>query len=117
MQTITTQRLQSLIENKTWEYILIDIREQQELKNGIIPTSKNIPFDELKNALQLSEEKFELKYNFKKPLKSDRVIFYCRTGTRAEIATKIALTLGFNAILYEESIWEWSQIDSNVRRY
>ena len=117
IQTITTHELQDIIKNKTKEYALIDIREKEELEHGIIPTSKNIPLGELKKALQLSEQEFELKYNFKKPSKSQQIIFYCRTGSRAEIATKIALALEFNAISYEESIWEWSKIDPNVKRY
>lgn len=116
MKIITTDELRELIDLNN-KYLLIDVRERDELKHGVIPTSKNIPLSEFKKALLMSENEFIMKYNFEKPLKSELLIVYCRTGVRACEASKIAISLGYGAVCYKESIWGWSKIDSSVKRY
>ena len=114
---ITRDELKRVIENKG-SYVLIDVREKEELAYGMIPTAKNVPLDELENALQMRADDFEKKYGFSKPGKNDRMIFHCRTGGRSARATQIAHTQGFlNVQNYKGSIWDWSEIDPNVRKY
>lgn len=115
-KTIKIKELKELIAKKK-DYILIDVRNPDELVNGIIPTSKNIPLDELENALEMNPEKFRESYNFSKFSKKDNLIFYCRTGGRSLIATNLAASKGYNARNYAGSIWEWSETDPKVKRY
>lgn len=113
---ITTKELQQLIRNKV-DYLLIDVRNKDELIHGMIPTAKNIPLPEVEHALDLTPEAFEKKYHFKKPTKQDSLIFHCRSGGRSQQAAMIAENRGYQAKNYAGSIWEWSEIDKNVKRY
>ena len=123
MEIISTEELKELIdENKDKEkkdYVLIDVRESDELVHGMIPTAVNVPLDEVEDALsELDQQAFKEKFGFEKPDKDDNIIFHCRTGGRSAQSTNTALSLGFvNAKNFAGSIWAWSEIDDNVRRY
>jgi len=117
VSVITTNELKELIESKG-SYILVDVRNKEELENGMIPTANNVPLPEIENALDLSPDEFQEKYNFPKFEKDDNLIFYCRTGGRSQMATSIVLSKGFTKCKnYAGSVWEWSEHDSNVKRY
>lgn len=117
METITRGELQTLIAMKG-EYILIDVREKEELHNGMILTAQHIPLGEIEFAFALSEEAFFQKYGFAKPQQEMLIIFYCRTGGRSSVATACAEHQGFlHAKNYAGSIYDWAEIDPNVRRY
>ncbi|CAG9802967.1 unnamed protein product [Chironomus riparius] len=80
------------------EKLLIDVREPQELEStGRIPTSINIPLDEVRKAFsdEISEQEFELMYGVKKPKKDDYLIFSCRTGRRSLKAINEIIPLGY----------------------
>ena len=98
-------------------YILIDVRNKDELIHGMIPTAKNIPLPELQQAFQLDVESFKEKYGFEKMKPEDNLIFYCRSGSRSQQAVFLALYLGYQARNYKGSIWEWSETDPQVHRY
>ena len=117
IKAISTEEVKNLIDSDSDNYILIDVRENEELENGMIPTAKNIPMGEIAKAFKKDEEDFEPEYGFITPSKDKTIIFYCRTGPRGEYAAKIALNAGFDAQVYEGSILEWSKIDSNVKMY
>ena len=105
---ISRNELKVKIDERLSNYVLVDVREKDELKFGMIPTAINIPLDELESKLSDSN-KFD---------KSMEIIFYCRTGARSSVASEKATGLGFvNVKNYRGSIWDWSEIDSNVRRY
>ena len=117
MEIITRDALKTLIDTKG-KYVLIDVREKEELAYGMIPTAHHIPLHEMEFALELVPEDFEKKYGFQKPAKEDTVIFYCRSGGRAAMATAFAEQAGFiHAKNYAGSILDWASIDQNVRRY
>ncbi len=117
MEIITRDALKALIDAKE-EYVLIDVREKEELSYGMLPTAHNIPLHELEYALDLVPEDFQKKYRFKKPEKEEKVIFYCRTGGRSSMATAFAEEHGYiHAMNYAGSIYDWASIDPNVRRY
>ena len=104
VEIISTEELKKLIDEKG-DYVLIDVRESEELDNGMIPTAQHIPLGNVIDGLS----KFD---------KKDNIIFHCRTGVRSEKAAQFALGLGFvNAKNFKGSIWEWSEIDPNVKRY
>jgi len=109
--------LKRLIETKQ-KYFLIDVRNKDELGYGIIPTAQNIPLHEIGKALDMDEEEFSSTFSFEKFSEQDQVIFYCRTGGRSKTATEIAFAKGYtNSKNFAGSIWEWSTIDQNVKRY
>jgi len=113
---ITLDELKQLIDAKG-DYVLIDVREEDELRHGMIPTAKHIPLGEVEWALQTSSLTFETKYKFLQPKKSDNLIFHCRTGSRSATATQTALEAGYKARNFKGSIWEWAEIDPLVKRY
>lgn len=114
--TITTSELKELINNQA-EFMLIDVRNKDELGYGMIPTAHNIPLPEFEQALELDEKTFEEKYGFSKPKQDILLVVHCRTGGRSEVAAKIALQKGFNVKNYAGSVAAWSKIDSNVKMY
>ncbi|XP_070502401.1 rhodanese domain-containing protein CG4456-like [Chironomus tepperi] len=80
------------------EKLLIDVREPHELENtGRIPTSINIPLDEVRRAFsdEITDQEFELMYGVKKPKKDDYLIFTCRTGRRSLKAINDVIPLGY----------------------
>ena len=117
MEVISRDEVKKLIDTKG-DYVLIDVREKEELEYGMIPTAQNIPLQEIEQAFSLSEQEFKKKYNFPQPQKEGLVIFYCRTGGRSAIATASVEKLGFlHAKNYAGSIYDWANIDPHVRRY
>jgi len=105
---ITRDELKALIDSKG-EYILVDVRELEELDYGMIPTAKHIPLNQIADALA-NPKMFGLS-------KDKKIIFYCRSGSRSDSATALALEKGFNAVNYQGSILDWSKIDQNVKAY
>jgi len=115
MKKVSRDELKELIDKKG-SYVLIDVREEDELVHGMIPTAKHLPMSEFAEAWKLSSEEFSKKYGFAVS-KKDRIIFYCRSGNRSEQAAAHAQQLGFDAANYEGSILDWSEIDPNVKKY
>ena len=113
---ISLKELQKFLQEKKG-YVLIDVRDKEELSYGMIPTEKHLSVYELQEALQLNPEKFKAKYNFPKLGKQELIIFYCRTGHRSGMATAIATQAGYTAKTYSGGVWEYSQIDPKVKRY
>ena len=116
MKTIFLHELQELINSKG-NYILIDVREVDELAYGIIPTSICIPLSTFTDIIDLDETEFKHKYHCNKPIKTDNIILYCRSGVRSAQAAAFLEAHGFTATNYKGSILEWSTIDSSVKRY
>ena len=122
---ISTPELKALIDarntlrnkDENEEYVLIDVRRDDELKNGMIPTARHLPLIELEEAFSLSSSDFQNRYGFEKPTQKSLIIVYCRTGGRSHSACDILLRKGYSAKNYKGSIWEWSEIDSTVKRY
>jgi len=89
---------------------LVDVREPSEIElgKGKIPTAHNIPIGEVQDALTLGEEEWKKKYLIPKIKPSDKVIFYCQSGKRAERACQIAQSAGFSNVWnYKGSALEW----------
>ena len=63
--------------------ILLDVRTREEVLDGKIPNSQNIPLNELENA------QFD---------KTANIYVYCRSGKRSEVATNLLKSKGYNAI-------------------
>jgi rhodanese-related sulfurtransferase len=66
-------------------YVVIDVREPEEYQSGHTNGSLNIPLAELmKGASQLSDVP-----------KDSKIIVYCRTGNRSNVAMRILNSLGY----------------------
>ena len=74
---------------------LVDVREPDEVLQGSIPSSVNLPLSVLANALTLKPESFKSKFGWEKPQRDQEVVFYCRSGKRAASACDIANRQGF----------------------
>ena len=75
---------------------MIDVREPDEVVQGSIPSSVNIPLSILPGSLYLRAEEFEKKFGFKKPGRDQEIIFYCRSGARAATAGDVARKNGYS---------------------
>ncbi|KNC87234.1 hypothetical protein SARC_00669 [Sphaeroforma arctica JP610] len=112
---IDTPELDSIVDqtgssNETGD-ILIDTRRRDELNNfGQVRNAKNIPVEEICDALALHEGAFERKYGFPLPGKSTTVVTYCRTNRRAHFCTLLLKDLGFtNVKTYKEGVVGWAK--------
>jgi len=119
---ISTEELKKMIDENS-NYILIDIRRDEELKHGMIPTAKHLVLDDFQEAFDLIEEDFKEKYGFDKPKTisesgdSKLIIVYCRSGSRSDMAANYLRSKGHNVKNYQGSVKAWSEIDDNVNMY
>ncbi|PPR01174.1 hypothetical protein CVT24_006050 [Panaeolus cyanescens] len=89
---------------------LIDVREPDEVIQGMIPSAVNLPLSVLPAALNLSSVEFKEKYGFDKPKKDQEVTFYCRSGMRSSTASDVAKRNGYTNILNYKGSWlEWTE--------
>ena len=61
---ITTEELKKLIDDKK-NFVLIDVRRQDELHYGMIPTAHHLPLNDIEDAFDLDKQSFKKKYRFK----------------------------------------------------
>ncbi|MBE6650736.1 MAG: rhodanese-like domain-containing protein [Ruminococcaceae bacterium] len=78
------------------EYVLLDVREQNEYDEGHIPGAILIPYTEI-------EEKAESMI----PDKNKQILVYCRSGRRSKIASEALLKLGYTDIKEFGGIIDW----------
>jgi rhodanese-related sulfurtransferase len=111
---IKKNELEKLIKEKG-KYVLIDVRTTEEINSGIIETAKTMAIDDksklseiVESNFKLNEKEFKEKFNFEKPKKNETLIFYCRSGARAQLATDAIEKLGYNSVInYKGSAMEW----------
>lgn len=104
MKIISTQELKELIDSKSKDYLLVDVREKNEMIHGMIPTAVNFPLSELEKT-------------YTKLPKDKLIIVHCRSGGRSTKAAEFLTAKGFKIGNYTGSIAEWSKIDKNVKMY
>ncbi|KAJ3479177.1 hypothetical protein NLI96_g9243 [Meripilus lineatus] len=87
---------------------LIDVREPDEVLQGSIPSSVNLPLSVLANALHMPPVEFKQQFGFDKPKHDQEVTFYCRSGKRSTSACDVAKRNGYNNILNYVGSWmDW----------
>ena len=92
--------------------LLIDVRKRSELiSTGQIPNSVCVPVHEIVNgAFQLSNEDFNKRYGFTKPIQSDVFVLTCRSGRRVLQAEEHLKSLGYDRIkVYLGSFNDWME--------
>ena len=75
--------------------VLIDVREPDEVIQGSIPSSVNLPLSTLSTDLHLDRGSFLKKHGFEKPTMNQEIVFYCRSGKRSATACDVAKRNGF----------------------
>lgn len=78
------------------EYILLDVREQDEFDEGHISGSILIPYTEI-----------DVKAEAMLPDKSKQILVYCRSGRRSKIAAESLAKLGYTDVKEFGGINDW----------
>ena len=81
--------------NRWQDAFLIDVREPDEVAQGMIPSAVNIPLTVLPESLHLTPQAFKEKFGFDKPRHDQEVTFYCRSGKRSTTASDVAKRNGY----------------------
>jgi rhodanese-related sulfurtransferase len=91
---IDSDELEKLIAEKSEDYILVDVRTKQEYESGYIPTAINIPHREIGENPPTDD-------------RSAKIILYCRSGNRSNIARETLEKLGFSNVIDFGGINRW----------
>ena len=94
-QTMTYQELQNKLNAKE-NFVLLDVRTQEEFDVGHIPTAILLPYDEI-----------NLKAATVLPDKEKEIVLYCRSGRRSAIAKKSLVELGYKDVKDFGGISRW----------
>jgi rhodanese-related sulfurtransferase len=87
--------LDTLIKAANNDYVLVDVRDEAEFKEGHIPTAINIPAETLAvKSDSLPKEK--------------KIIVYCNTGSRSYLAYKKLISLAYPHI-YQSLFADWKE--------
>jgi len=104
----------SNLENSDTNYVVIDVRGQDEIMmgTGLMSEKVNVlPLPELSmmGAFDMDEQSFEGQFNFPKPsMKDDTLVFTCKMGGRSQQAAQIAQQSGYkNIINYTGGADDW----------
>ena len=82
------------------DFVIIDVREPDEVANGAIENSKNMPLGlTIRNAKKGQIE----------DLKDKKICVYCASGYRGNIAADELVKAGFYAINLEGGYMAWTQ--------
>jgi rhodanese-related sulfurtransferase len=96
---ISTDELKRLLEerkNGKEKFFLIDVRTEEEHKEGHIPgTDLNIPHDKIESIKNIIQNK------------ETKLILYCRSGRRSQIAKETLKKLGYKNVINAGGIKDW----------
>ena len=81
MSMIKPEEVKTILDNKDENYILIDVREDYEFREGHIPGAVNIPLGNI-TTVDYSKDK--------------TLIVYCRSGNRSNQAAIKLKNMGYN---------------------
>lgn len=65
------------------EYVIIDVRTEEEYRDSHLVGAINLPYDEIDKSIEIDKDKL--------------VFVYCMSGKRSDIAFKELNSLGYNA--------------------
>ena len=81
------------------QYVIIDVREADEVENGKIENSQNMPLGLLiRNAKKGQIE----------DLKQEKICVYCASGYRGNIAADELIKAGFSAVNLQGGYASWT---------
>jgi phage shock protein E len=93
-KTLSFAQLKKIILDKTDNYLLADVRTNEEYLSGHIPTAVNIPYDTISTNLPATDKEILL-------------IVYCRSGRRSKIAAHALFALGYKNVIDFGGISNW----------
>lgn len=103
------------VENGNDEYVIVDVRENDEFASGHIRNAINLPCKSSPGALGLDPEEFKLTFGFDKPGNDKTLVFYCLAGVRATISEELASTFDYEKRLnYSGSFRDWISNNGEV---
>ena len=82
--------------NELDEFVLLDVRSEEEFSEGHIPGAINLPNEEI-GTTEID----------KLPDKSQLILVYCRSGRRSKEASEKLVKLGYTNIVEFGGILEW----------
>ncbi|ORY95522.1 Rhodanese-like domain-containing protein [Syncephalastrum racemosum] len=103
--TVDFEKIHEIIRQNDKKYRLIDVREPNELMQGQIPMSKNLPLSAFTVAWDASPDDFLNTFNFDKPDKTDEIIVYCQAGIRSAKAADYLRQLGYSSVHNYPGSW------------
>ena len=87
------------LKEKLNEYVIIDVREPDEIENGIIENSQNMPLGlAIRNAKKGNIEE----------LRGKQICVYCASGYRGNIAADELTKAGFLAVNLDGGFMAWT---------
>ncbi|TKY88867.1 hypothetical protein EX895_002108 [Sporisorium graminicola] len=108
--TVKYSELKPETESPSGEITIIDVREPNEVAQGIIPSAVNVPLSQFQKAFSGSGGDFVRDFAFQRPEYDDKIVFYCRSGKRSQQALEFAQKNGWwNVRNYEGSWLDWVQ--------
>ncbi len=88
------------LKSKKNDFVILDVRESDELENGVIEDSLHMPLGlTIRNAKKKQIEN----------LRNKKICTYCGTGYRGNIAADELIKEGFNAVTLEGGYPSWTQ--------
>ncbi|KAG2173646.1 hypothetical protein INT43_005064 [Umbelopsis isabellina] len=91
---------------------LIDVRDVDEFQAGHIPNALNIPLTEFRTTMEMPNEHWISVLGRDKPSSNDRLVIYCRSGRRSNLASQDALELMFFRV--ENYAGSWNEYATHV---
>ena len=94
-EMLTTDRLTELIEKRSDDLFVLDVRTPGEYFSGAIPGAINIPLDEISADTLPTDDK------------SAKIVVYCLSGGRSSQAKRILERMGFTDVTNFGGIGNW----------
>ena len=92
---ITAEEARQIMDTEE-DYVILDVRTQEEYDQGHIPGAIVIPHEEIEEKAQQAL-----------PDKNQLILVYCRSGRRSKIAAEALLRLGYTNIKEFGGILDW----------
>ncbi|CAG5110980.1 Oidioi.mRNA.OKI2018_I69.chr2.g5324.t1.cds [Oikopleura dioica] len=82
------------------EVLFIDVRAAYELESGKIQADRflNIPHSDIVHQFMQKDEDFKTIHGIEKPKKNQKIIVYCKSGRRGEMAQAFLVELGYSDV-------------------
>ncbi|QDP40337.1 rhodanese-like domain-containing protein [Radiobacillus deserti] len=93
MKELTTEQVEALVKDD--KYQIVDVREDEEVAQGMIPGANHIALGTLEGRMDELD-------------KSKEIILICRSGRRSEMAGMMLEEHGFNTTNMVGGMLEWT---------
>ena len=95
IRSIDGDSVHQMLQNKE-DFVLVDVREEDEYNEGHIPQSLLIPLGTI-----------EKDFTSKVPSKDKKIVIYCRSGRRSKEAYEKIVSLGYDDVYDLGGIQDW----------